>query len=267
MAWIPGFEVIAADRAGGTYDGSPWRLVLHSTEGGSVDGAVDAYRSHGGWPTFTVDPVSGRRVQHYDTDTAARALAHPSGTPATNNANAVQVEIVGYAERSMPYLTDSQLDWLGGQVVAPIRHAAPFALTAPRFVPYPDSYGAYAPQRFPWPQWSSFGGVCGHEHVPGNDHGDPGAINIDRVLAAARGDIPHPDPDPDPDPEDWPVTFLFVKTGFSMLVDLASGSVVNNAPQLDPPIPVMDVGADSNHVEQAIRVECDNVRKAMAGDG
>lgn len=29
--------------------------------------------------------------------------------------------------------------------------------------------------------WTRFNGVCGHQHVPGNDHWDPGYINIDKL--------------------------------------------------------------------------------------
>jgi hypothetical protein len=36
-------------------------------------------------------------------------------------------------------------------------------------------------------QWTSFRGVCGHSHVPENDHGDPGDFPISTVLAMAAG--------------------------------------------------------------------------------
>jgi hypothetical protein len=36
-------------------------------------------------------------------------------------------------------------------------------------------------------QWQGFSGVCGHMHVPENDHGDPGAIDFPRIIALAQG--------------------------------------------------------------------------------
>ncbi|HEY6222818.1 MAG TPA: hypothetical protein VIW26_03470, partial [Gemmatimonadales bacterium] len=39
--------------------------------------------------------------------------------------------------------------------------------------------------RFTAAAWLAFDGWCGHQHVPNNDHGDPGAIDIARLLAIA----------------------------------------------------------------------------------
>jgi hypothetical protein len=35
--------------------------------------------------------------------------------------------------------------------------------------------------------WNAFTGHCGHQHVPENDHGDPGAFPITAILDAAKG--------------------------------------------------------------------------------
>ncbi len=190
---LPGFESTPADRAGGTFNGSPWRVILHTTEGGSIDGAVGAYRATGSWPHFTVDPSKGRRAQHYDLDTSARALLHRPTDPETNRANAIQIEIVGFATES-PGWPKPWLRWLGTAVLEPIRAVCPFALAAPDFVRYPDSYGFGAHQRLTWDSWRAFSGICGHEHVPGNDHGDPGALDITTIIAALGG--VHDDPKP-----------------------------------------------------------------------
>lgn len=195
MAWIDGFDKIDADRAGGGYVGASWRLVLHSTEGASLAGAVAAYKMSGSWPTFTVDPKTGKKAQHYDTSVSARALMHPLGLPETNKANAIQIEIVGFATE-MPNMPDDQLAWLANQVIAPIRAVTPFQLTAPIFVPYPSSYGLGAAQRFSWAQWVGFNGICGHQHVPGNDHGDPGALDVTKIITSLN---PQPQPTKDYD--------------------------------------------------------------------
>jgi hypothetical protein len=31
-------------------------------------------------------------------------------------------------------------------------------------------------------EWKMFSGWCGHQHVPNNDHTDPGAIDIDSLM-------------------------------------------------------------------------------------
>src|SRR5690606_3658218 len=51
------------------------------------------------------------------------------------------------------------------------------------FRPYPQSYGLKARQRMSGDQWETYRGWCGHQHVPENDHGDPGAVDIANLLA------------------------------------------------------------------------------------
>ncbi|RMF59089.1 MAG: hypothetical protein D6746_08790, partial [Bacteroidetes bacterium] len=48
-------------------------------------------------------------------------------------------------------------------------------------------------QRFTIDEWNKFSGVCGHQHVPDNDHWDPGkldAVTILRVARAANETLP-----------------------------------------------------------------------------
>ncbi|GAA0464000.1 hypothetical protein [Streptomyces olivaceiscleroticus] len=35
-------------------------------------------------------------------------------------------------------------------------------------------------------QWNGFRGICGHQHVPENDHGDPGSLDFRHVLELAK---------------------------------------------------------------------------------
>lgn len=32
-------------------------------------------------------------------------------------------------------------------------------------------------------EWKAFSGWCGHQHVPGETHWDPGGIDIDAILS------------------------------------------------------------------------------------
>jgi LysM repeat protein len=38
-------------------------------------------------------------------------------------------------------------------------------------------------------QWLRFRGVCGHQHVPENDHRDPGAIDINKLMRFAAVEV------------------------------------------------------------------------------
>jgi hypothetical protein len=41
-------------------------------------------------------------------------------------------------------------------------------------------------------KWTSFTGHCGHQHVPENLHGDPGAFPMVAILTAAKGGTTRP---------------------------------------------------------------------------
>ena len=157
------------------------KIVIHTTEGGSYEGARSAYA--GTQPHFTVTFQRGffQAYQHLTINAAAKALKHPYGTVDTNRGNAYQIEVVGFATKasSMPakYLDGiaSLVKWISQQKGV--------ANKAPTFLPYPASYGQSSVRMTP-AQWVSFSGVCGHQHVPENDHGDPGAFQIHYVLTA-----------------------------------------------------------------------------------
>lgn len=178
---LPGFESVPGNDAG-SFTGAPWRVVLHTTEGTTAEGAIAAYTTNNSWPHFTVDCQARRRIQHVDLNLASRSLLHPPTTE-TNRANAIQIELVGFAADA-PNWAKLDLQWLATDVLAPIRAVCPFALVAARFVSYPSSAGLGAAQRFTTGEWQLFTGICGHEHVPGNDHGDPGAIDTTTILNA-----------------------------------------------------------------------------------
>lgn len=188
LSWLPGAQIVPASTPGGAYDPSfPWRIVLHTTEGPSIESAAAAYRSSTSWPHATVDPGRRQIVQHLAFDVAARSLMHPPGTPPTNGARAIQIEIVGFAA-SIGDLPADQVQWLGQAVLAPIATALGVPLRAPEQWPaYPASYGVGASQRMTRDQWRAFAGICAHMHVPENDHGDTGAFSITAALDAAAG--------------------------------------------------------------------------------
>lgn len=185
MTPLADWETIAANARGGTFtgDGEPV-LVLHSTEGYSLDGAVATYRRTTDWPTATADWSARRKALHYTIDTSARALINAPGGVETNRRGrrVIQLEIVGFAAH-MNLLPDDELAWLALEVIGPLCAAGGVELaTHVNWEPYPASYGIHAPQRLTPIAWVGAAGILGHQHVPENDHGDPGALNVARIL-------------------------------------------------------------------------------------
>ncbi len=189
LPFLDGYEVVTIDGAGGgSFVDGPYRIVLHTTEGSSIDAAIRSYQGRYTCPHLTVDPVSGRKAQHLPLDVAAYALMNQPGGVETNREDAIQVEIVGFAAES-PDWADEVLTFLAG-VILDILTQVPVPLVAPEFVG-PEAgtiASASAPQRMTFDQWDNFAGICGHQHVPENDHWDPGHLNIARVFDICNGE-------------------------------------------------------------------------------
>ncbi|WP_326659640.1 hypothetical protein [Streptomyces sp. NBC_00385] len=173
-------------------------VVWHTTEGTSLP----TYGGGTSAPNFTAVPDFTAKVlrwhQHFDFDVSSRALVNKAGGVETNTLNAVQVELVGTCDPtahkrwgSRPHLYTPELpDWVIRDLAAFARwardhHGVPLS-SGQTFVAYPASYGA-TKTRMTNAEWLSFKGHCGHQHVPENDHGDPGRFPIDAILAAADG--------------------------------------------------------------------------------
>jgi hypothetical protein len=186
--WYPAASRSLTFGGCGPHVHGPYRIVLHTTEGPTIAGALGAYRSSGNYPHFTVD---GNTVeQHCPLEVGSTALKHPSGTPETNRASAIQIEIVGYAAHAdqLPTrLLVPLLEWIAAQTGARLEAAA--------FKAYPSSAGFTNGIRFSDAEWASFNGICGHQHVPNNDHGDPGLISLPGL-----GSTPQPAPGPQSGP-------------------------------------------------------------------
>lgn len=202
MTWLDGWERIEGNDAG-TWAPGPRhpKLVLHTTEGGSIDGAVRAYRAKNAWPHVTVDPRRRNRAQHVPFNRPARALRNrPGGVELGRAPIVIQVEIVAYAANAHQ-LPAADLDWLGTDVVGPLCRVAGIPMrTDVTF--YGESAGwvlasETARQRLSGPAWLHLEGLVGHQHAPENTHWDPGALDVRRILIAAlNGGTPTPTPTP-----------------------------------------------------------------------
>lgn len=208
--WLDGFDH-SWTRQGGSYvtGDYPWRLELHTTEGKSVAGALAAYESSGAYPHFTVRYETKERLQHVSLSRSSTASRNLDGGVETNRWRCIQVEIVGFAGESHTW-SKEKLEWLGREVVAPIRAQVGFQLVAPKFVGTESGTIATttAKQRMSFEAWKAFNGVCGHQHVPENHHWDPGRLDIATILAAAGG-VASPAPSGAVSEEDEDVSAIF----------------------------------------------------------
>jgi hypothetical protein len=208
----------------GQYSGSAMEVncgVAHTTEGRTLP----SYSGGALAPTVTgVPAIAAKRIrwyQHYDVDESARALANKLGGVETNTANAFQIEFVGTCDAKKSTVWDGKRasvdyiywpgaeDWALAEVAWLVRwlhdyHNVPMTCVKD-WLAYgkdprrpgitPASYGA-SPARMSMSAWRSFTGWCGHQHVPENDHGDPGSMDFARVIALAKGDTSTEEDDP-----------------------------------------------------------------------
>ena len=181
--WAPFATRLPFPSAGAWASGYPFRGIIHTTEGGSATGAFGAYGANNSAPHFTV--AAGSVWQHIPLDQAGRALKNLSGGVETNRARAIQIEVIGFA--AQPMWSDALIATMRKLMIW-LEANCGIKATAPTFKPYPSSYGLGNGVRMSNATWTAFNGWCGHQHVPENDHGDPGAIPMPRLLS--RGTNP-----------------------------------------------------------------------------
>jgi len=176
---------------------------LHTTEGTSWP----SYAGGAVAPNLTAKPVmSGRHLQwrqHFRLNTSSRALVNRAGGVETNTLNVVQVELVGTCDPAhrehfgkqlagidyvfWPDAPDWALEgladfmrWCGDNLGIPHE-------TVKSWLPFPKSFGQTT-ARLTAAEWHHVTGWLGHMHVPENEHGDPGDIDIKHLLGRARGE-------------------------------------------------------------------------------
>lgn len=170
--------------------GHPFKIIHHTTEGSSAQGAFATYSQTKNIPHFTVDDMT--IYQHADTGVAVSALKHPAGTMETNRSSAVQIELVGFAgspKNAASLLNMARLcRWIEAT------HNVPS--TWPSGFPKPAVNGHDPGGHNRDPQnWEKKGGHYGHCHVPNNIHWDPAytAAEVAVVMQAiGPGPIPQP---------------------------------------------------------------------------
>ncbi len=208
--WYPGADTEGATRYDDNYPGNRQEvnvIVWHSTEGTSLP----SYGGGSSAPTLTAVPdFKAKRLvwyQHFPFDMSARALVNQSGGVETNTLNVAQVEVVGTCDPKtrdkwkkegrtflyMPELPDWAVRDLGAfSKWAKDKHGVPLTADV-TFKAYPGSYGKNG-VRMSFEKWNNYRGHCGHQHVPENDHGDPGSFPMAAILKAAGSTTSAPKP-------------------------------------------------------------------------
>ncbi|PSK93026.1 hypothetical protein CLV30_13153 [Haloactinopolyspora alba] len=168
---------------------TPNKGLWHTTETGSWPG----YSGGASAPQLTYDPRKREWRQHFPLNRSARALRN-DGRRQTNREDVVQIEIVCSSDESFaqqygyPHVTelsDGAIEDLAEYVAWMHREWDVPITAAENWLPYPASYGDTS-ARMSWSQFAAFQGWLGHLHAPGNTHGDPGALPVDRIIERAR---------------------------------------------------------------------------------
>lgn len=176
----------------GKYPGTTFtsieKLLLHTTEGSGWP----AYSGGAIAPNLTAYPDQAAKAllwrEHFPLNMSSRALAHTRTQP-TNGDHVVQVELIGTCVPGGPGLYwPGAPDW----ALAGVAELVDFLVVEWGLQPVSTvSWRAYNAsgdgQRLGDAAYDAYRGILGHEHAPQNDHRDPGALNVARILQIAKG--------------------------------------------------------------------------------
>ena len=180
----------------GPFAGGGRKFLVHTTEGTTLEGAFETLSANRDAPHFILEVKNGRRrlVQCIPINLAARTLEHPNGTPETNRASCVQVEVVGFTdERAAQTLGHPEL-YVGHWAPEVYRYLhllmqwthTNFGVPMQALHPFPGQTG-YA--RLSGAAFFETSGLVGHCHAANNSHTDPGPLHA--ALTVNGPEIAH----------------------------------------------------------------------------
>lgn len=172
---------------GGSFIGLPFRGVLHTTESKAYQPSTKTYYGKPETAPHFVVAIEGtesKAYQHYPISFASRALKQ-AGSLQTNRANAIQIGIAWIASeaQSMPLILQNKV----AELMRWLESRTGIKRGSPMFLGSDHAYGENAPSRMSAEDWYDFNGWCGHQHVPGNKHWDPGSIDVHYLLTHSVG--------------------------------------------------------------------------------
>lgn len=173
-------------------------VLIHTTEGMGWPG----YGGGSSAPHATVKPIPGKGIEvreHIPFGQFAKALVNASGGVQTNTSGVLQFELMGTCDErskgSMYYWPDADdavmealADYLRPIMATyNIPHSCNVTFKSYNKGQAPSSYGRSNGVRMSYDKWNSYKGICGHQHAPENDHGDPGDFDVDRLIKFLGG--------------------------------------------------------------------------------
>lgn len=163
--------------------GGPAKGVLHTTESYNFVPQSTYYGTQS-WPHCTL-AGDGTIYNHIPVNWGAPTLVNRPGGVQTNTDGAVQIEICWRADNihALPlHMKDALRDWMRWvEAVRGVKRSA-VSFVGPEVSPARVD----APQRMSYAQWDSYDGWCGHQHVPENEHWDPGHIDIAYLIGGGQ---------------------------------------------------------------------------------
>lgn len=203
LAWLPIATRQDHSRAFPWQVSCPVKGVLHTTETSTQPDYEADGKPWQNVPHAEVVPFAGSHVaviQYVPFDRGSFSLVHPQGTAPTNGAHAIQFEMRGTCAPNgpgyhWPTADDAVLLDLFTKVIKPVSDAFRIPLVTPPWQAYPGAYGSRHHAagdgltntvRLSDAGWTGWSGWVGHQHVPGNVHGDPGAFPWARMMTVAH---------------------------------------------------------------------------------
>lgn len=165
----------------GRMNHDPAKIVHHTTEGSTAEGALSALGAKHADSHFVVGKSkAGQQViiQLIDTAEAARALRNAPGGVETNKDNAIQIEVVGFAGRAKDHATLLNVAKLCRWIEATHGVAKVWPSGFPKPAINGNDPGGHNRNA---DNWTHKSGHYGHCHVPENTHWDP-AYTADEVA-------------------------------------------------------------------------------------
>lgn len=184
--FLPGWVKRDLGPDGGIYDEvlHP-KVVVHTTEGGSLAGAELAFKDFP--PHLGYDPQYRTKMQYVSLDRHSYALKGSE----SDDEYVIQIEVVGFARQTHQW-PEIWYKNFAQDVIAPLEVAIKVPRRHLRFYREgEDGYvlaSKYSPIRLSNAAFRAYSGWLGHQHVPNPDeHWDPGGFLMDKAMSYVPG--------------------------------------------------------------------------------
>ncbi len=172
----------------GRMNHDPAKIVHHTTEGSTAEGALTALGSAHADSHFVVGRNKADEqviLQLIDTSEAARALRNAPGGVETNKDNAIQIEVVGFAGKAKDPATLANVAKLCRWIEETHGVAKVWPSGLPKVAVNGQDPGHHNRDAT---NWTTKSGHYGHSQVPENTHWDPAYTAAE--VAIVMGETP-----------------------------------------------------------------------------